>query len=107
MKHPHLKLALFLAAGLAVIPGAARAQGNHYQQTPLVGNLASVGAAHTDAHLVNPWGLAFGPGTLFWTSDNNSGFSTLYDASGNVNPMAVVIPPPSVSTAPDSHRHRL
>ena len=99
MKHPHLKLALFLAAGLALIPGAARAQGNHYQQTPLVGNLASVGAAHTDAHLVNPWGIAFGPGTLFWIADNNSSFSTLYDASGNVNPMAVVIPPPSVSTA--------
>jgi uncharacterized protein (TIGR03118 family) len=95
-----LKLAMLLAAGLAVAPAGVRAQGNHYKQTPLVGNTTAVGAPHTDGNLVNPWGIAFGPGTLFWIADNNSGFSTLYDASGNINPLAVTIPPPSVSNAP-------
>jgi uncharacterized protein (TIGR03118 family) len=36
-------------------------------------------AAHIDPLLSNPWGLAQAPGTFLWVSDNNSGFTTLYD----------------------------
>jgi uncharacterized protein (TIGR03118 family) len=53
-------------------------------------------AAHTDTHLVNPWGLvAYSRG--FGVSDADSGFSTSYDASGNSTGPAVHIPGPGNS----------
>jgi uncharacterized protein (TIGR03118 family) len=48
-----------------------------------------------DALLKNPWGLVYGPGTPFWVSDEDSGWSTLYDGSGNPLSLQVVIPPAS------------
>jgi uncharacterized protein (TIGR03118 family) len=57
--------------------------------------LASEGfaaAAHTDAHLRNPWGIAFGPTSPFWVSNNATGTSTLYDGSGNPQALVVTIP---------------
>ena len=50
-------------------------------------------AANTDAKLVNPWGIAFVPGNPFWISDNNSGFTTLYDQNGALNGAFTVAPP--------------
>jgi uncharacterized protein (TIGR03118 family) len=51
----------------------------------------------TDPNLVNPWGLAFGPTTPAWVSDNGTDVSTLY--SGGVRksipvtlPLVVGIP---------------
>jgi len=77
---------------LFVIPPAALAGGsNAYQQTNLVSDMAGV-AAHTDAQLVNPWGIAFFPGAPFWVADNNAGVSTLYDANGNKQALVVAIP---------------
>lgn len=58
-------------------------------------NLVSDGfvtAAHVDANLKNPWGVAFGPGGALWVSDNNSGLATLYDGTGAVQPLVVTIP---------------
>jgi len=80
---------------LAVAGAAqAQAQSNSYTQTNLVSDTPGM-AAHVDPKLVNPWGIAFFPGNPFWVSDNNSGFSTLYDASGNVQSLVVTVPPPS------------
>src|SRR6266852_39241 len=80
---------------LFVMPPAALAGGsNAYQQTNLVSDMAGV-AAHTDAQLVNPWGIAFFPGAPFWVADNNSGVSTLYDANGVKSALVVTIPPAS------------
>ncbi len=42
---------------------------------------------------MNAWGLVHAPGSPWWVSDNNSGWSTLYDASGNtIKPLKVLIP---------------
>src|SRR5712692_4830563 len=77
---------------LFLMPPAALAGGsNAYQQTNLVSDMAGV-AAHTDAQLVNPWGIAFFPGAPFWVADNNAGVSTLYDANGNKQALVVAIP---------------
>ncbi len=77
---------------LFVMPPAALAGGsNAYQQTNLVSDMAGV-AAHTDAQLVNPWGIAFFPGAPFWVADNNAGVSTLYDSNGNKQALVVAIP---------------
>jgi len=66
---------------------------NSYTQTNLVSNLS--GAAHTDPHLVNPWGLSRTASSYWWASDTGTGVSTLYDGSGNVQPLVVTVPPAS------------
>jgi len=80
-----------------------------YQQINLVSNIAG-NARVPDPNLLNPWGIAFIPGSPFWISDNNAGVSTLYDGQGNIIevpnaagqlvPFAVQIPGPAGS-APD------
>ncbi len=79
-----------------------------YKSNPLVSDQPGV-APVTDPLLKNAWGIAFIPpipvilpdGSPFWISDNNSGFSTLYDGLGNIIDIAmgvqfaVVIPLPA------------
>lgn len=54
-------------------------------------------ANHTDPLLKNAWGLAYAPGGAFWVSDEASGWSTLYDSSGIVQSLKVLIPSASGS----------
>jgi uncharacterized protein (TIGR03118 family) len=50
-------------------------------------------AAHADPLLANAWGLVHGPGTPWWVSDNNSGWSTLYNEAGQqIQQLKVLIP---------------
>src|SRR5258708_7052554 len=72
--------------------GSALAQTNSFKQTNLTSDTAGL-AANTDPELVNPWGIAFFPGQPFWIADNNSGFSTLYNAQG-VNSGSFQVPVP-------------
>lgn len=67
-----------------------------YQVTKLTANQPGH-AAITDPNLVNAWGLAYGPGSPFWTSDNVTGLSTLYNAQGVPQGLVVAIPPASGS----------
>src|SRR5262245_32931331 len=55
--------------------------GNEFTQTNLVSDLPGL-AAHLDPNLVNPWGIAFGPTSPFWISDNGAGVTTLYTGAG-------------------------
>lgn len=87
---------LILSVGLAA--GAA-AQTNSYQQTNLVSDISGM-ASHTDPKLINPWGISFFPGQPFWVADNNSGYSTLYDATGASQQPTVLIPPPMGGAGP-------
>jgi uncharacterized protein (TIGR03118 family) len=77
---------------------SARAQTNSYKQTNLVSDTGGI-AANMDAKLVNPWGIAFIPGGPFWISDNNSGFTTLYNQTGALNG-SFTVPPPNGSSNP-------
>jgi uncharacterized protein (TIGR03118 family) len=83
-----LSLALF-----ALLSSSAFAQ---YTLTNLTSNQSGQ-AAFTDPLLINGWGLAYAPGGAFWISDEGSGWSTLYDATGNPQSLQVVIPPASGS----------
>lgn len=56
-----------------------------FVEADLVSNTAGV-ARTTDPALVNPWGLAAGPGTSFWVANNGTGTATLYDANGTPQP---------------------
>src|SRR5215469_16219171 len=78
-----------LGLAIMLVPGMAMAQ---YHQTNLVSNQVKH-AVHTDPLLVNAWGVVHRPGSPWWVNDNNSGWSTLYDGSGNlVTTLKVLIP---------------
>jgi uncharacterized protein (TIGR03118 family) len=83
-----IALTACLAVTQLVVPGLARAQ---YQVTNLVSNQEKT-ATTTDPLLVNAWGLAHGPGSPWWISDENSGWSTLYNKNGTKIPLNVLIP---------------
>ena len=72
-----------------MLSGAALAQS--YSATPLVSNLPGK-AKHQDVLLANPWGLAYAPGAPFWTSDEASGRSTLYNGAGTPQSLKVIVP---------------
>src|SRR6266576_3929907 len=72
----------------AVMISTASAQ---YQRTDLVSNQGI--APTTDPRLVNGWGLVALPTSPYWVSDNGTGFSTLYTATGQQIPLFVTIPP--------------
>ena len=64
-----------------------------------------VPAEHTDANLVNAWGLDALPTTPWWVADNGKGVSTLYDGEGiaqpaTPGPLVVSIPGISGPAAP-------
>ena len=63
-----------------------------FTQTNLVSD-GAVAAQHTDANLVNAWGLAFTKAGVVWVGDNGTGVSTVYDVAGNVAGPVVTIPP--------------
>jgi len=78
-----------LALGLALMfTSAALAQ---YTVAVLDTNLSGKGR-HTDPLLVNGWGIAYAPGGPWWVSDEGTGWSTLYDGSGNPQSLQVVVP---------------
>jgi uncharacterized protein (TIGR03118 family) len=82
--------AVTMAFGLALllVSSAATAQ---YKLTNLSSNQVKW-ANHDDPLLVNAWGLVHGAGSPWWVSDENSGWSTLYDGAGNAIPLRVLIP---------------
>ena len=84
---------------LKIVPVAAAPKVNSFVQQNLVSDIPGL-AAITDTNLVNPWGIAFGPSTFFWISDNHSGLSTLYNSTGAVQSLVVTIPPPAGGQAP-------
>jgi uncharacterized protein (TIGR03118 family) len=71
----------------------------HYQQTNLVSDVPGL-ALHTDAHLVNPWGLARSATSPWWVADNGTGVSTLYNGAGGILSLVVTIPVPPGGTPP-------
>jgi uncharacterized protein (TIGR03118 family) len=89
MENRSIAFTACLGLVLTFVSNAAQAQ---YQLTNLVSN--QVGAArHTDPLIVNAWGLVHAPGSPWWISDNDSGWSTLYNAEGvTVQQLKVLIP---------------
>ena len=94
------RVSIFLLGLLSVqvMSLPAGAQGNSFKQTNLVSDTKGP-APNMDSNLVNPWGIAFFPGQPFWISDNNSGFTTLYNQTGSPQG-TFTIPPPQGSSNP-------
>jgi uncharacterized protein (TIGR03118 family) len=60
-----------------------------FAMTSLVGDVAGGAATATDAHLMNPWGIAFGPTTGAWVANNHTGSATIYDGNGRASQLVV------------------
>jgi uncharacterized protein (TIGR03118 family) len=69
-----------------------------YQVTPLASDQAVTGGT-TDTHMVNPWGLAYGPATDFWVANQGTTSSTAYDGLGHPPTTPIVVSDPAVSGA--------
>ena len=81
----------YIAAAAVVLAGLAApaaAQASHYRQVNLVSDLPGR-AMLTDPNLVNPWGLAAGPDTPLWVSDNGTGKATIYPGAVGGTPISI------------------
>src|ERR1700757_3422786 len=87
--NPYTKVALSLLA--AAILTAASGRADTYSWTNFQSDIAGV-AQHTDANLVNPWGMAVSSNGIIWVSDNGTGVSTLYNQDGTARSLIVTIP---------------
>ena len=74
-------IAVAVAAAIAAGTAGAGVQDDVYFVHNLVTDTAT-GAPVTDASLVNAWGLVAGPTTPWWTANNGTNTSTLYNGAG-------------------------
>jgi len=86
-------VAMYALSSLALHADAAP-----FVATNLVTDDQTVNTAQiTDDHLVNAWGISFGPTSPFWVSSNQKGLATLYSVDPTTNstakvPLEVTIP---------------
>ena len=85
------RTAVAACVGLVLVMVSAPAHAQ-YHLTNLVSNQIDENAPNTDPLLVNAWGLARGATSPWWVSDNLSGWSTLYNATGTPQGLRVLIP---------------
>ena len=81
-------VAACLGALLLMLSGRAEAQ---YQLTNLVSNQIHQ-APTIDPLLANAWGLARSATSPWWISDNDTGWSTIYQADGTQASLKVLVP---------------
>src|SRR5665811_344783 len=97
--YQHRTLSIAVLATLAC--SATALAENGYVQHNLVSDLPGT-ADHTDAHLVNAWGIVHPPTGPWWVNANGTGLSILYDGSGAAFPLAtplvVTVPGPTAGT---------
>ena len=91
VRKPRSILHLFVTLSLAGAISPAFAS-SVYTRTDLTSDIPGM-AQNTDPNLKNPWGVSFSPKSPFWVSNQVSGNSTLYDASGLPLPLVVATPP--------------
>jgi uncharacterized protein (TIGR03118 family) len=70
---------------LSAVPALIAGSISGYTETALA-------SSASDADLINPWGISFGPTTPFWISDNGSGKATLYNGFGVKQGLVVNMP---------------
>jgi uncharacterized protein (TIGR03118 family) len=90
--------AVGLALGLCAAPVQAE---THFVVKRLVSD-GFLPAPTTDPSLINPWGMAAGPGGPIWVSDNGTGLLTIYNSSGGKLGLVVNVAKPAGQTNPAS-----
>ncbi|HKT67740.1 MAG TPA: TIGR03118 family protein [Burkholderia sp.] len=95
MKQVHTAFGAALSAVVlasVVACGSGSSHERQYAVSALVSD-GAVPAAHVDANLKNPWGIAFNPKGFAWVADNGTQHATLYDGDGVPQSLVVTIPP--------------
>jgi uncharacterized protein (TIGR03118 family) len=88
-----------LLVSLLFVPGLLLAANKYYQRN-LVADLPGV-ADQVDPLLKNPWGICTSAASPFWTSNQGSGTSTVYNSFGVPNAtLKPVVPATSAGAAP-------
>jgi uncharacterized protein (TIGR03118 family) len=94
-----------LLGSFIVLIAPALTFAQNYLQTNLVSDLTGM-APTIDPNLKNPWGLTRSATSPWWVANNNSGTSTLYNATGGIIPINgdgfVTIPPPGFAPGTQS-----
>jgi uncharacterized protein (TIGR03118 family) len=85
------RIAVAACLGLVLVMVSAPVQAQ-YHLTTLVSNQLDRHTTNIDPLLANAWGLARGATSPWWISDNDTGWSTLYNASGAIQSLKVFIP---------------
>lgn len=93
-----------LALTALLLMAASPANAQRFTRTDLAQDAAGVSATapNTDPNLVNPWGLSRSSGSPWWVSDNGTGLSTLYNATGVAQSLVVTIDPPAGGASPSA-----
>src|SRR5579863_8278140 len=87
-----IRMAAFGAClGLVLLMATAPARAQ-YQLTNINSNQINSHATTIDPLLANPWGLARSATSPWWIADNDTGWSTLYNAAGTESALKVLIP---------------
>ena len=87
-----MKKRLVLMVSLGVLAFAVPAKAQFYTQHNLVSDGAAVPADRFDPNLVNAWGLVASSTSPWWSANNGTATSTLYDGAGVPRPLIVGIP---------------
>ena len=96
---PKLRSIAMAASVLVLSLSPALLSADTFVQTDLVSNVTGL-ASTSDPNLVNPWGMAFSATSTFWTSNQGSGTSTLFDGAGNITALVVSVPGGPPPTGP-------
>ena len=88
-----LRFAIAATAAALLGAGGAGASGTlvAYNVYPLISDGSAVSAPLSDTSLVNGWGLSAGPTTPWWTSNNGTNTSTLYNGAGSKQALTVAV----------------
>jgi uncharacterized protein (TIGR03118 family) len=76
---------------LVAAGAAGRGPSQFYAQHNILSDIPGL-ADHTDANVVNAWGLDAGPTSPWWISDNGTGKSTLYNVATDAIPATFTVP---------------
>ena len=92
-----------LVFSLAMPAYAKKTPAASYRQVTLT-TLAGGKGTTKDTFLINPWGMAFAPGTAIWIADNNAGVTSLYRPNGKIFKQLpfVTIPTPAAVAGPSA-----
>jgi uncharacterized protein (TIGR03118 family) len=94
-------LAAAIAAAAGLTSATAATGDNAFAVHNLVSDVPGL-ADHTDASLVNAWGLTSLPTSPWWVADNGTDVSTLYRADGSKVPLTVQVPSAPTGAASNS-----
>jgi uncharacterized protein (TIGR03118 family) len=95
MSNSLVRRAVLVTAYGVLLSSFAAAQQYHRTDLTTDSSAVSATAANVDPNLLNPWGLARSTGSPWWVSDNGTGLSTLYNATGVPQSLIVKIPTPN------------